>query len=176
MNKNISSIDQYTNYNIKVSNFVYNPFSIANCIIDLYKQINNKDISLLELLKHQFFCYGWYYARYNKILFNGTFMAYSLGPIIRELYIGFDSAYQEGFVIVKKHELGNENISQEVRDFIEETIIKYIDGLPLELSDITHLPHTPWAKTVENKGLYAQIDKNLIMEYYNKLLKEKSLC
>lgn len=156
---------------------MHNCLSIANCIIDTFKVLKRRDITIMELLKYQFFCYGWYLAQSEESLFNAAIKAYPLGPVIEEIYKGFDDQYRDNYIVIKEHDSGNKNeISSNIKSFIKEIMKKYCYQSPIELSYITHLADTPWTEVLVEKGVFSDISDDLIRNYYKILAKENRIC
>lgn len=156
----------------------YNVFSVANYIAEHWSKTNEgENISILALLKYAFFCYGWYLGTKNERLFGATIKSFPLGPVITEIYRGYDINYRDDYYITKPHKDGNSSdLVAEDKAFIDEIMARYAGKRAWELSDLTHFEGTPWTLTVNRIGTYQIIEDQLILEYYQTLEKEKRIA
>lgn len=153
----------------------YKVFSVANYIAEQWSKTNaDEKISILALLKYAFFCYGWYLATKNERLFDATIKTFPLGPVITEIYRGYDINYRDDYYIKKYHKDGNSSdLVAEDKAFIDVIIARYAGVRPWELSDLTHFEGSPWTLTVNRIGTYKIIEDQLILEYYKGLERKK---
>jgi uncharacterized phage-associated protein len=161
------------------------PFSaktIANEFIGMGLR-NNIPITQMKLQKLVYIAHGWNLAIFNEPLINNQIQAWKHGPVIPVLYNEFRG-------------VGVSNITEYATDIRidEETFnISYIvPRVPIEevnthilidkiwkkygqlsgpqLSNLTHMPNTPWTETYRLNQHNLEIDNEIIRNHYSHLL------
>jgi uncharacterized phage-associated protein len=132
------------------------------------------EMSPMKLQKLVFFAYGLYLAMKGKELFSERFEAWPWGPVISSLYHQLKSygsrsidqpVYDTDPVTGEKTMPVIDAGETELLQFLGTFWDKYKGYTAFQLSNATHLPGTPWAKTIEEKG-GGVIDDPLIKEYF----------
>lgn len=125
-----------------------------------------KIIRPLKLQKLLYFICGIHYAEMGDWLLEETddFFVWPYGPVVVPVYYAFqDLSFRPIHNYLKpsnKH--ADSNITQTITNVIE----RYGDYDDLHLSNVTHEKGTPWEQVHSDKGLWSQIDRELIREYF----------
>lgn len=156
----------------------YNSLTIANYFLYLANR-DNKPVSAMKLQKLVYYAHGWHLALTGKPLINEQVEAWRFGPVIPNIYHEF------------KH-FGNSHITEFAREpnsgeapfpqdestkqFLDKIWKMYGNLTAIQLSNTTHEPGTPWAKTWGDEGvpMFTDIDENDIKEYFEKKLEKVS--
>ena len=129
-------------------------------------------LTIMPLLKFVYFAHGWTLGYTGKPLIKDKVEAWTLGPVIPEVYHSFRS---QG-VTIKREAINKagESYSCDLTEFEDNIISSVYDGysvLPaFELSNITHRSDSPWTKYRRN--LFDTIPNRAIREYYEKRAQE----
>lgn len=156
----------------------YSAMAVANTFIEKANSANIHDLSPMKLQKLIYFAHGWYLANFDSPLIMDDIQAWSYGPVISSIYHEFK-------------DIGNDRITRlaqtvtfedEKLHFVEPKIDSddekawaIINGVwdlygkfsPIQLSNMTHLPNTPWAQIKEENG--GSLPRNLVIP--NNLIK-----
>ena len=163
----------------------HRPEGIANAFLKKAKQ-SGISVTQMKLQKLVYIAHGWTLALSAKPLVNQEPEAWDRGPVFPELR---DYAKNSGSkpIVDLIHEndkspfvfFGNQprgdiitadlnNYEQQVIDHVWS---RYGQLSAFRLSDLTHMPNTPWSKTYKNGfGRNDSIDNALIKEYYGQLV------
>lgn len=132
-----------------------NPLAVANYFIQKSFDTGN-ELTPMKLVKLVYIAHGWHLALTEKPLINEPIQAWKYGPVINSLYHTFK-------------EYGNEQITkpesefkgfQSVTPMVDETKKSFLDKVwevyggqdGVQLSSLTHQPHTPWYIVWHEKG------------------------
>jgi uncharacterized phage-associated protein len=150
-------------------------FQIANHFIQ--KGIDDGNpVTPMKLQKLLYFAYGWYWALYDKRLFNETIQAWKFGPVVLSVYhmvknFGnnpikwtiLDLEKMEAPVLNKKEDA-------DVISFLDEMWKVYSKYSALELANLTHSEGTPWydinSDMKGNIPQYYDINDEKISKYF----------
>jgi uncharacterized phage-associated protein len=154
---------------------VHSPKAIANYFLELAKA-SGEAITPMKLQKLVYYAHGWYAGFTGNPLINEPVEAWQYGPVISSLYHEFKK-YGSSHITSKATEL-----DPACFDFVEvptpqdESIKKFLGNVwnsygkytGIKLSEMTHAPGSPWAKTWENSGGLkgADIPLTLIKEHF----------
>lgn len=149
----------------------YDARTIANYFIDL-SVVDGEPITPMKLQKLIFFAHGWYLALTGKPLIEEPVQAWQYGPVIPEVYKSF-----KGNDIITSHaeripELPYGEEHKFVREVLQRVWQLYKPYTAIELSNMTHMPGSPWDKTVEpfksngTMPLRLEIPNDLIRNYF----------
>lgn len=160
----------------------YDAKAVANYFLDLAKK-NNTSITPMKLQKLIFFAHGWHLAVAGEPLIADQIEAWQFGPVVPSIYHEFKHE-RSGAITCKATELDLESFklvelvvpdgdltAKNIMDRIWEIYGKLSAK---RLSDLTHLPGTPWESAIKAAGdssrhvpiLDADIDK-----YFSEQLK-----
>lgn len=153
----------------------YAPITIATYF--LKKEVDNKTITPMKIIKLVYIAQGWYLALTNgNSLINEKAEAWKYGPVIPSLYERFKSFGSNIITDIPKVDISN--LTQKDTDILDDVWNNYGDKSGIQLSGKTHEPNTPWSKTWEKarettKKEDLVIPNNLIMQHYQNLLTVK---
>lgn len=173
---------------MKIENYKYKSFHIANTIIALSKN-NNIKTNLLKLMKLSYISVG-YCLSFEFDPFREDIQAWKYGPVIPSLWHEFKefSLYDpiDRLGKYRNSEGGistgiiEDNSSNNTDSFTYNVILfvmnKYLENNSWELVDKTHEEFTPWKKYEERvlqKEKNIIIPKTEIKDYYKELLKDE---
>lgn len=138
----------------------YDAKAVANYFLDLAAK-NNTSITPMKLQKLIFFAHGWHLAIVGDPLFADPVEAWPFGPVVPSIYHEFKHE-RSGAITCKATELDLENFelvelsipegdvaARRVMDRVWNT---YGKESAKRLSDLTHLPDTPWDKAIKKHG------------------------
>jgi len=156
----------------------YDAEEVANYFIERAQQEGAR-LTPMKLLKLAYFAQGWHLAIEGEELIRDPVEAWDYGPVIPSLYHSV-KRYGDRPITEKLGESGwfssPEEASpggdtREVLDAVWDVYSKYE---PQVLSDITHMPGTPWHQVNEkydgNIPRHVDIPNDLIREYFEEKL------
>ena len=148
----------------------HDPVAIANEFIRLEnpRYIPNQ----MKLQKLVFIANGWNVAISGDPLVDQRPEAWDNGPVFREIWdairwYGHDSRTKE--ILSENGAPSGAKLTSSETDIIEAVWEKYGHHNGRELSDLTHLPGTPWTETYFGKGRNAYISHRDVGNYYTNL-------
>jgi uncharacterized phage-associated protein len=131
----------------------YDAKAIANYFLDLADE-HKTSLTPMKLQKLIFFAHGWHLALYDEPLIADQVEAWQFGPVVPSIYQEFKHE-RSGAISTKATEFDLEKF-----DFLEPVVPKndvrargildkvwqaYGKLTAIQLSNLTHLPDTPWA-------------------------------
>lgn len=125
-----------------------------------------KTIRPLKLQKLLYFICGVHYAETDSWLLeeNDNFFVWPYGPVVVPVYYAFqDLSFRPINNYLKP---SNQHTNSKIIATITKIIELYGDYDDLHLSNVTHEKGTPWEQTHSKKGLWSQIDRDLIKDYF----------
>lgn len=152
---------------------------------------HTKNVGRTKLFKLLFYLDFIHFKRFGKSVTGYEYYTYPFGPVPQQLFEQINKDELPKFlkdsitieVVEDKEE--NQFISFQVKvknkkvDFdwlspnekavLEEVAFIFKDATGSEMKEITHLPNTPWDKTIKEKGMFKPID------YFLALDKESSI-
>lgn len=144
---------------------------IANRFFQLAQEDGGRTLTPMQLLKLVYIAHGWMLGLNDRPLIDQRVEAWQYGPVVRDVY---NAVRQYGRSPVTAPLWA----PQESVDPIEDHLVREVyqlygrmDGLTL--SNITHMPDTPWANTYTG-AFGTQIPNELIAEHYRRLAKERT--
>lgn len=157
--------------------------AVANFFLTLAKERGVK-LSPMKLQKLAYFAHGWHLAFTNQPLIDEKVEAWQYGPVIPSLYHEF-SNYGAGNISKLATELDddfelvtpvlprNDEADKFANALLEKIFDVYGKYTGIELSNLTHLPDTPWSQTWKPglpKG--TDISDDLIKTHFTQKLKK----
>ena len=161
---------------------IYNSFSVANFFIGIANK-HEKKVTHMKLQKIVYISHGWYLGMNEFPLIEERIEAWKHGPVIRPLYnelkhYGHDPITEKIKIldIIKAFSISTDfKIPLEcynIPNIEENSILSYLLKVwnfyskysAIELSNLTHLPGTPW-HNAKHYGEQIITDKR-IQEYY----------
>jgi uncharacterized phage-associated protein len=138
-----------------------------------------KVITPMQLIKLVYLANGWYLAWKDEPLITEAIEAWKYGPVVRSVYdhVGRRGTYDIKSLITfskaseePKAYVADEEDQKKIIDLVWE---KYGNYSGEQLSAITHISDSPWAKVSSGKNTY--IPNNLIGSYYKNLSEKRQL-
>lgn len=143
--------------------------AVANEILRI-ADAKNIRLTLMQLLKVEFFAHGWCLALLNKPLSRHHAEAWKHGPVfplVYKNYPGNGSMHITKPVSDKKTgTVFKESFDGTELEIMEEAVAEYASMHAFQLSQLSHEPDGPWDKTVREIGLYKSIPNEWIQEYF----------
>jgi uncharacterized phage-associated protein len=148
---------------------------------------NTKNVGRTKLFKLLFFWDFYTFKKYGKSITGYDYYSYPFGPVPKELYneiiedrlpdfldknlaiiekendIEFNS-FKTFKVILKNKKIDLSVFSKNELNTLEEIAFTFQNATASEMSEITHLPHSPWSTTVEKNGYDTIIDYILAID------------
>ena len=158
----------------------YSAKAIANLIIDTAKE-HGGTVDQLKLQKLVYITHGWHLAINESPLIDDVIEAWKDGPVIPTLYDEFKNCGRDPIVdYATDVEVNEQDLSfrlyppmiadddQDTRLLVQKIWQKYGGLTGPQLSNLTHLPNTPWDQVykVVPKG---QISNHLIQNHFVEL-------
>lgn len=135
--------------------------NIAKYIISYCSKIG-RPVSNLQVQKILFFLQVEYYRTFGEWLFLDEIEAWSYGPVVREVYDVFF-----GYGGSKIDNVYECNLDEEIINFINPIIEDLSKKNPWQLVEQTHKKGSSWDVTINKKGKYSIIDRELIAKDIN---------
>lgn len=133
-------------------------------------------ITHLKLQKLIYYAQGISLAMYNKPLFNEKILAWPHGPVVREVYDRYCYCGRNIINISldeEKTEIINEiENNREISEVLNLTYDNFAIYTAWQLRQMTHYDNSPWDVTEKTKGLDAEINQDLIKEYFKREIVE----
>jgi uncharacterized phage-associated protein len=157
--------------------------AIANEFLDLAKK-DGERVTQMQVQKLVYFAYGWYLAITGKRLIDEWVEAWEWGPVIPSIYQAFkrfgSSPITEpaaevdltngkaGYVPVRiqSTDPDRDELARQVVKRVWDIYGKYSASA---LSNMTHVPDSPWSQTPDKDIKGTNIDDHLIYDYFRKL-------
>lgn len=144
---------------------------VANRFLELARA-RGQSLTPMQLLKLVYIAHGWTLGLTGQPLVDQKVEAWQYGPVIRDLYNA-------------TRQYGGGAISAPVPAFpgalapAEENMVSQVYDLygqlgGLALSNITHMPDTPWANTYKQGSFGEVISNDVIAAHYRKLNAERN--
>jgi len=141
--------------------------TVANQFIALAES-RGKKLTPMQVLKLVYLAHGWTLAYTGEPLIKDRIEAWMYGPVIPSLYETM-RAYHGAPVSAPLPAPLNENLSDEQKSIIERVYNTYEELNGVQLSNLTHLPNTPWDKVYnQGAGDWGIIPDALIQDFYSK--------
>lgn len=151
------------------------PSKVVNAIIDsAIKQ--DKKLTPLQIVKLAYIGHGWWLQQTGEPLIEDEVQAWKYGPVFPTIYKML-KPYGRDVVTRKINPLSGErgqNLSDDAKHFLSALVRLYGDFSGIALSNLTHMPDTPWAKVYQPGILGIKIPNEMIEDHYNRLSHERS--
>lgn len=164
----------------------YDAKAVANYFLDVAKA-NNTSLTPMKLQKLIFFAHGWHLALCDEPLIADQVEAWQFGPVVPSIYHEFKHE-RSGAISDKATEFDMENFAlyepkireddERAKKIMDRVWSVYGGMTAMALSNLTHLPDTPWAKAREGRDVAARgipIEDASIKAYY-KAQSEKNIA
>lgn len=144
--------------------------TVANRFLELAKA-KEQQLTQMQLLKLVYIAHGWMLGLSGRRLIDQPIEAWQYGPVVRDIYNATRGAGREpvyGPLWAPSGALDGEQ-----DDMIRQVFDLYGNMSGIALSNITHMPNTPWALTYKPGAFGTPIDDGLIAAHYRRLAKER---
>lgn len=144
---------------------------VANRFLDLARE-SGRPLTPMQLLKLVYIAHGWMLGLTSRPLIDQQVEAWQYGPVIRDLYNSTRGYGRSPIMspipgVVGSLDSGQQDMIRQVYD-----IYGKMDGIAL--SNITHMPDTPWDNTYK-PGTFGRVIKNdVIAAHYRRLAAERA--
>lgn len=142
---------------------------VANDEYEVYEGITH-----LKLQKLLYYAQGISLALHNKPLFKDEILAWTHGPVVREIYDRYTIFGRNNIRVLP----GQKENAEEVLNIIENdkqalevlnlTYYNFAIYTAWQLRQMTHYDNSPWDITQKEKGLNNVIDQGLIKDYFKR--------
>ncbi len=146
----------------------YDARQIANEILKIADE-EGIQIGLMKLLKLIFFAHGWNLAIHGRPLIKQAVNAWQYGPVVNDVYFGFRKQHVTDLTPLKLR--NGQEIDQDTRKIISDTLRTYGHEAPFILSDLTHIEGGPWDETIRTRGRGKKIPNELIKRHFDNKLR-----
>ena len=146
--------------------------AIANEILRLAREAG-RALTPMQVIKLVYFAHGWTLALLRKPLIRHQVEAWQYGPVVREVYWAFGAFGKQPITASVKDQFGQPyraGLSPDERAVLRAVVKGYSHLHAYELSDLTHLPDTPWSDVRKKDTHRARIPDPAIQEYFSKAL------
>jgi uncharacterized phage-associated protein len=144
---------------------------VANRFLELARE-QKRSLTPMQVLKLVYIAHGWMLGLNGRPLIEQPVEAWQYGPVVRDVYNGVRS-YGRAPVQAPIW------APQEALDYFEDDMVQQVfkiygnmDGI--SLSNITHMPETPWAQTYRHGEFGTVISNDLIGAHYQRLSRERN--
>lgn len=144
---------------------------VANRFLELARE-RGDSLTPMQLLKLVYIAHGWMLGLTKRPLIDQKVEAWQYGPVIRDLY---NSTRQYGGNKISDLIPGFVRPLEPAQDgMVKQVYDLYGDLNGIALSNITHMPDTPWANTYRPGTFGRVIDNDIIAEHYRRLKAERA--
>lgn len=120
--------------------------------------------SVIAINKLLYLSFGFFGFYQGKFLFEDRIEAWDFGPVLPELWYSLKSS-RKTFAKI------DAVLDKEEQSTLDEVIRIYGKKAPYLLDELTEKENTPWSDVYQRGKRGVEIDKQLIIDHYNKLLK-----
>ena len=145
--------------------------TIADEILKSAKR-QGRALTPMQLMKLVYVAYGWSLAILNKRIFLDPIEAWRYGPVIPNLYQATKKFGRSEIPLNLINESSPSTVTGDVQGLLDEVVAKYSHLSGIELSNLTHLPGTPWHQVYEPNMSNKEISDDLIKHHYMAKLNE----
>jgi uncharacterized phage-associated protein len=140
---------------------------VANYLIELAGE-RGRGLTPMQLIKLVYMCHGWMLGLYNRPLIREQVQAWKYGPVVPDLY---RAVRRFGADPVTRLLPGPQHPPFDAleQDLIAQVFSTYGDHSGVTLSEMTHLPGSPWHHIWNPKAWNPAIPDEMIRDYYAKL-------
>lgn len=143
---------------------------VANRFLELARQ-KGRQLTPMQLLKLVYIAHGWTLGLTGQPLIDQKVEAWQYGPVIRDLYNA--TRQYGGGKITAPVVAFPAKLTPAQESMIDQVFELYGKMGGIALSNITHMPDTPWERTYKPGQFGEIIDNDLIAEHYRRLKQER---
>ena len=149
----------------------YSAAKVANQMLGV-AQARGEDITPLKLLKLVYIAHGWSFPFLRQPLLAEPAQAWQYGPVVPSLYHAI-SRFRASPITGLVPDTDPQELSPEASALIQNVYDTYSRFSGVQLSNMTHMPNTPWSEAWNTRGRNAIIPNDRISEHYNHLLESR---
>jgi uncharacterized phage-associated protein len=150
----------------------YSPLLIANYFI-VKATKDGEILTPMKLIKLVYIAHGWHLALLNMPLISEDVQAWTYGPVVPTLYHTFKRFGSGPVALATPGNTNFDMIDERTKAILNRVWESYKKYSGTQLSNITHLPNTPWDGT-HNAGLNI-IPNALIKRHYKELSEQRAI-
>ena len=148
----------------------HDSLDVANQFILVARKKGNPICSLTALIKLVYIAHGYCLALKDENLIRDRIEAWHYGPVIPRIYHAFKREQPAPVPLERAQDAANEELG-EYALFIIKTVHQGYGHLRFdEISLLTHRQGSPWSVVWREKGHGAEIDNEMIGEYYRGMI------
>ncbi|HUX56069.1 MAG TPA: type II toxin-antitoxin system antitoxin SocA domain-containing protein [Bacteroidales bacterium] len=140
--------------------------NVSDFFLSLSEPEAGDTISNLKMQKLLYYAQGYYFALYNKPLFQEKIIAWQYGPVVKEVYEAY-SEYSHGS-IPKPRRINLKVFDEEIMNFLKEIYQVYGQYSALRLMQLTH-GEPPW----KNTNIGEEITLGKMGRFFKSLIKNE---
>ena len=146
----------------------YSAAKVANRLIEIART-RGEQVSPLKLLKLVYIAHGWSFPFLPEPLLIEPAQAWQYGPVVPSLYHAI-SRYRDGPVTELVPDTDPQILTEQASALIQNVYDSYSRYSGIQLSNMTHMPNTPWSEAWNAGGRNALIPNDRIALHYQHLL------
>jgi uncharacterized phage-associated protein len=162
----------------ELTSMAYPSTSIANYFLERASQ-EGRAITPMQLLKLVYIAHGWHLGYTGQKLITEEVQAWRHGPVIKALYDRlkhFGSGAVRGLIAESPFGGLPQPVGADVMPMLDGVWRNYARFSGVELSQMTHMPGTPWSVAWHMQGgknmMFAPISAELIRDHYQGKIRE----
>lgn len=150
---------------------MYSAIDIADEVLKIGKR-KGMPFTPMQLMKLVYIAHGWSLAVLDRDIFQDKIEAWKYGPVIPSLYQATKQFGRNSIPQELVDDQSPSKVSPDVLSFLEDVVGKYGHLNGIQLSNLTHLPGTPWHQVYEPNRSNLEISDHLIKQHYSVKLDE----
>ena len=137
------------------------PLVVARQILWLRRDTETTPMHVIKLV---YLCHGWTLGLYDRPLITEPVEAWRYGPVVPSTYHTYKAFGGSPITVVPTD--CSTHMTDQQNSLVGAVLDAYSEYTPLQLSDITHQPGTPWYETYFRWGEGCIIPNELIRDFY----------
>jgi uncharacterized phage-associated protein len=148
----------------------YSPIKVANEFLRLARETNPPiPLTPLKLLKLVYIAHGWSLHLLHQPLISETAEAWQYGPVVPSLYRAVRTYRSAPVDRDIPGDYDEQQLGDNERQLIAAVLNSYGHLSGTQLSNMTHMPDTPWSSAWNNEGRNSLIPNDCIERHYAEL-------
>ena len=143
--------------------------AVANRLLDLAEEDGNR-LTPMQALKLVYFCHAWMLAVRDRPLIEQPVEAWQYGPVVSDVYHSFKKHRHD--YITSRARVPTAKFDLDEEDIIQQVYRKYGYLSGFRLSQLSHVPGSPWEQVWETNREDSIIPNGMIKDYYSQKLYE----
>jgi uncharacterized phage-associated protein len=149
----------------------YSAAKVANHMLEIARS-RGEEITPLKLLKLVYIAHGWSFPFLKQPLLAEPPQAWQYGPVVPSLYREI-SKFRAGPITEDVPDTDPQQLAPEAAALIQNVYDTYSRYSAIQLSNMTHMPNTPWSEAWSARGKNAVIPNDRIAAHYQHLLETR---